>query len=384
MTTHVFIVDWRTFKLHLEYLFAGTGAKETEIDFNNSGESMLHSTTERNSVGMLADASRVRPGDQIIFYLQQDAAEEIYEGKFFGVFKAADESFLDPSGEFLSSELGKRLTFRTRIVPFDVYPKGVTEWEALDEIKAIKSPCQMLWSLIYRKLKGNRGNTMITMYESERLLSLIRNKNQRRALNDTAALSFDKAGENIVGFDGSPSKYTGRKENIDIFPRLQTKNVRGNKFEVHLQSYVMQHLGNHANPNLDAAVLEQGQIEWLGNEVSCGVGMQRIDVVVSVKHSSHRSVLPIELKCDAAQEFNLQQIQRYVDWIRQYYIPNQPSDIRPILLARQIENKTASAYQNLIAGFGHFNRQNKSDCAPLRYIEFTVGGVRVEFQQILY
>ena len=35
MTTHVFIVDAITFKVHLEYLFAGTGAKENHVDFNN-------------------------------------------------------------------------------------------------------------------------------------------------------------------------------------------------------------------------------------------------------------------------------------------------------------------------------------------------------------
>lgn len=36
VTTHVFIVDSTTFKLHLEYLFAGTGAKDYVVDFNNT------------------------------------------------------------------------------------------------------------------------------------------------------------------------------------------------------------------------------------------------------------------------------------------------------------------------------------------------------------
>jgi len=35
MTTHVFIVDYNTFKYHLEYLFVGTGAGDKIIDFNN-------------------------------------------------------------------------------------------------------------------------------------------------------------------------------------------------------------------------------------------------------------------------------------------------------------------------------------------------------------
>lgn len=34
-TTHVFIVDTTTFKIHLEYLFAGTGAGDKYIDFND-------------------------------------------------------------------------------------------------------------------------------------------------------------------------------------------------------------------------------------------------------------------------------------------------------------------------------------------------------------
>lgn len=69
MTTHVFIVDSITFRFHLEYLFAGTGAKEHFIDFNNSQCTKLHHTTENMLVNMIADAGRVRSGDQIIFYL---------------------------------------------------------------------------------------------------------------------------------------------------------------------------------------------------------------------------------------------------------------------------------------------------------------------------
>ena len=75
MTTHVFIVDSTTFKLHLEYLFAGTGARDNEIDFNNNPNTSLHATTENMLIGMIADGSRVRQGDQIVFYLQQEFSE---------------------------------------------------------------------------------------------------------------------------------------------------------------------------------------------------------------------------------------------------------------------------------------------------------------------
>ena len=165
-TTHVFIVDITTFKLHLEYLFVGTGASDHRFNIDN------HPSRERNLIGMSADANRVRKGDFVIFYLQQNFNQSVYEGKFYGIFQIKEnESFLDDNDgeQFLKEDLKKSLIFRTLIEPFKIYPQGVSEWSTLDEIKNIQSPNQMLWSLIYRKLKGNRGNTMITEYESERL-----------------------------------------------------------------------------------------------------------------------------------------------------------------------------------------------------------------------
>ena len=104
MTTHVFIVDSTTFKLHLEYLFAGTGAKKSNgknnegyhVDFNANSNTILNHQTENMLAGMIADGSRIRSGDQIIFYLQQNFSTKIFEGKFYGIFKAKkDWSFLD-------------------------------------------------------------------------------------------------------------------------------------------------------------------------------------------------------------------------------------------------------------------------------------------------
>jgi hypothetical protein len=63
MTTHVFIVGATTFKLHLEYFFAGTGAKDAKIDFNNNLNTSLHAATENMLIGMISDGSRVRRGD---------------------------------------------------------------------------------------------------------------------------------------------------------------------------------------------------------------------------------------------------------------------------------------------------------------------------------
>lgn len=389
MTTHVFIVDSTTFKLHLEYLFAGTGARDYKIDFNAQPDTNLHHSIENMLMGMIADASRIRKGDQIIFYLQMDYKAKIYDGKFFGIFKAKNDwSFLDDNDEnqYLASELNKSLTFRTLIEPVKVYADGVTEWEALDEIKNIQSPNQMLWSLIYRKLKANRGNTMITIYESERLCQLIRDKNSRNELNiEDKKLSFDKESQKIITVKGSHNEYQGRVSDIDVLPRLLSKFSSGKSFEPHLQAYIVKNIGRGINTSLDNCILDQDvEFEWLGNEVSCGVGMQRIDVMLSKEINNQRVLIPIELKAVEADVINTKQIQRYIDWIEQYYTPNRQSDIQPILISKAIENKNTPKYKEILNTFKDFNIKNNNRCYNLKYIEYHIENNDLVFKVIDY
>ncbi len=384
MTTHVFIVDTNTFKYHLEYLFAGTGAKDNYIDFNNNPNTSLNHATENNLVGMIADSQRIRKGDFIIFYLQQNYSEKVWEGKFYGIFKAKEDlSFLDNNdpNQFLKQELIKSLTFRTLLEPFEIYAKGVTEWEALDEIKHIQSPNQMLWSLIYRKLKGNRGNTMITIYESERLFKLLRDKNNRQTLSGYK-FTFNVQTQEIKQ-DNTTHNYTGRKEKINILPRLIKKYIDNKAFETHLQAYVVQNIGRGTNKSLDNSLLNGLSFEWLGNEVSCGVGMQRIDVMLSLIKGNIKIVLPIELKSIEASTDNIIQIQRYVNWLEQYYIPNRISDIQPVLISKKISNKTSENYRRIIESFKQFNKNNNR-CMPIKYIEYELEENNLKFQEIRY
>ena len=386
MTTHVLIVDETTFKLHLEYLFVGTGAKEARIDFNNSKSSGMHGTSENNLVAMIADGCRIRKGDGIIFYLQQNASQSIFEGKFYGIFKATQDGiFLDNNDnqQYLKTKLRKSLTFRALIEPHTVYPEGVSEWEALDEIKNTKTPQQMLWSLIYRKLKGNRGNTMLTIYEAERLAHLIRNKNNKQELDcQNKTISFDANSQRIVTSEEKPKVYDGRKEEINLLPRLISKYNTGHSFEPHLQSYLTKNLGKKTNTSLDGALLSGGEVEWLGNEVSCGVGMQRIDVMTSVVRGEQRTAIPVELKAVEADERNVIQLHRYVDWIEQYYIPNRPSDIQPVLIAKQSARIQGGAFQRFVRSVGRFNRANENRTYPLKYVEFSMRGEDLHFEEI--
>lgn len=387
MTTHVFIVDDTTFKYHLEYMFAGTGAEKKAVDFNNRRTTKLYAGRkfkgENNLVGMMADGCRVRKNDLIIFYLQ--AVSKKHDGLFFGIFQAVDDGiFLDNNDgkQFLEKELKKQLTFRLKIKPYEVYANGVTEWTALDEIRSICSPYQMLWSLIYRKLKGHRGNTMITLYEANRLIRLIRTENNNKQLSTTKVkgLTFD-AKKTCIMTTNKKNDYTGREEAINILPRLIEKNSKKEKYEVHLQMFITQNVGRGTNISLDNALGINGKkLEWIGNEVSCGVGMQRIDIMISVDESKTKKILmPIELKAEAAYDDNTRQLNRYLDWIEQYYIPNSTeSIIQPVLICKGGFSLSTSLKQN----FNKFNK--RKGILPLIYIEYSINGNDIVFNRVNY
>lgn len=380
--THVFIVNDNTFKYHLEYMFAGTGADDKKVDFNGKSISKLPHGTQRNLVGMMADGMRIRKGDYIIFYLQ---ATSEHEGKFYGVFEAIENGiFLDNNdkNQFLNKELMKSLTFRTLIKPIKgcVYACGVTEWEALDDISDIQSPQGMIWSLIYRKLKGNRGNTMITLYECSHLTDLIAKKNNRNPLiiKNNQGLTYNELTGNIE-ITNIKNVYTGRKEIINILPRLIDKYNKNQAYEVFLQMYITQNIGLGTNKSLDKAFdTKIKQIEWIGNEVSCGVGMQRIDILLSTKTANETIVSPIELKAVGASLNNIRQIKRYMDWFKLYYYPNIPSALQPVLLCKKCVPLTDDIKKAFI------DLKNEYKSFPLIYIEHYVNNNDIFFERIDY
>ncbi len=381
MTTHVFIVNEQTFKVHLEYMFVGTGARDKEnqdkdIDFNGVTDTNLTPHTENGLISMMSDFSRVRIGDYVLFYVQASGKKE---GKFYGIYQINSTPFLEHSGDnqYLRTPLGKNLTFRALIKPYKVYGEGVTEWEALDDIKGIGAPNQMLWSLIYRKLRANRGNTMITIYEAERLFNLIRVKNNNKEI---VANSYAYKNDRVRGYKKPAKRYRGsRSETFNIIPRLISKKRKKQAYESHLQMFITQHIGSHQS--LDAALNVEAQtLEWLGNEVSCGVGMQRIDVMFSkINDDINREIVPLELKAVPASLDNVRQISRYIDWIEQYYVSNRPSTIRPVLIcpASNISNEIKRSFRR-------FNAQYNGRCLPLEYIEFTDNGSDLIFKNISY
>lgn len=339
MNIHVFVVNQITFKQHLEYMFAGTGAKIRMSLFLEKSDIKFQPTTERNLVGMIADISRVRPDDKIIFYLQATVNNP---GMFFGIFKAKSAAFFDENDNknYLSDELGKGLSYRIEIEADTVYSYGITEHEYLDDLTGKEAPYELCWSLIYRKLKGNRGCTMITPYEFEDLLCKIKKKNQDNQLKG-AGFTFDEGEVRIITAKGT-KQYNGRRKSLDIKPRLLYKAGKKNAFETHLQAYVMQ---KYDDGILKKLLLPLGNgSAWVGNEVACGVGMQKIDTLIIEQNDEEIHVKVVELKDEEPYEYILShQLRWYLQWVSQYIVPNllkykKPVVIHPCILARKTDN----------------------------------------------
>lgn len=380
MNYHVFIVDEITFKYHLEYGFAGTGAGDKQSPFLlNALSNNIHSTTERNLVGMIADVYRIRIGDKIVFYLQSRNGRE---GMFFGVYRATSTAFFDEndSNNYLVNYTRKGLSYRILIEADKIYQYGITEHEYLDSLNGINHPYQMCWSLIYRKLKGNRGCTMITDYEFNDLYTKLKNKNSNQAIN-SLFVTYDDSNNCVVS--SQQNNYIGPLLQMDIAPRLTYKANRGNAFEVHLQAYIMQNFDNMILGNLyDFIGINNMHNCWIGNEVSCGVGMQRIDVMTIQQNDTDVYIKIIELKCcQPYPEIITNQIPWYIKWVSEYVAPNYISlgksvHILPCIVALQTTN---NSFLNALNASAPYTVNPHLDIDAIQFIPFTIKNTQILF-----
>jgi len=137
MNYHLFIVDEISLKYHLEYSFVGIGKNNTNFD-----------------IELWKDIARLKQEDKIVFYVQNLK-------KFYGFFEVGSLPFFDPNHylqpntmPFLGTNQIK-LQYRALIRPYQVFQYGIDEFELIDILP--QSSRDVLWSILYRKLKGNRG-----------------------------------------------------------------------------------------------------------------------------------------------------------------------------------------------------------------------------------
>jgi hypothetical protein len=357
MKTHVFIVNDDTFPIHLKYLFAGTGAKDKDTD-----------------ISLLADIKRVRPGDFVIFYIE---ATTKVKGGFYGIFKIANQSplvFHTPGQQGYEPNLNKKLIYRTLIEPYEVYSEGVPEWEALDKLPLYATDIQ--WSLIYRKLKGKRGCTPLLPWEADRLINLIRNKNAGKPIvtantteQFTGSFDWDKTSRKIITTQNqNPQNYIyPRTFNFKVLEEICKLQKRKRAYEILLQLYFTENIG--FNNMLDPIV--GNNVIWFGNEVACGVGMQKIDILTICQNGSRKEYRIIELKDEPIQPEVVDQIEYYVNWASQdsgRHLDGAFSwNIQPVIVAPPHNPRN---WKDVVNAFKNYNRKKFS--LPIMYFEFKI------------
>ena len=385
MKTHVFIVNESSFPIHLQYLFAGTGAADAD-----------------DHIGLLSDIKRVRVGDRVIFYLETKESSGI-DGGFFGAFKIADlnpiviQDSANPT--YLEQQLGKKLIYRVRLEPADVYSRGVVEYQALDNLPVYAK--EILWSLIYRKLKGQRGCTPLTIEESNRLMDMIQraNNNQPSRYANTDGFTYNAASQQIEIVPNGRRQYAGViNPATPLIPQILQLADVGRAFEVNLQAYFTENAGLGVNQSLDAITGSANQMIWLGNEVKCGVGMRSIDVfsVLNLPRDIRQHRI-IELKDEQVSPTIGRQLFKYVNWTNQYIDGAINANIQPIIVAREIPNignnrlkrkkleaggQPTSFWQEIRDAFNAFNVRNLA--MPILYYEYSFHNGNIVFTQVQY
>jgi len=385
MKTHVFIVDEASFPVHLQYLFAGTGAADND-----------------EHIGLLSDIKRVRIGDRVIFYLETRRSSRI-DGGFFGAFEIASLTPIvihdSNNPTYLERQLGKKLIYRVRLEPAEVYSRGIEEYKALDNLPVYAK--EILWSLIYRKLKGQRGCTPLTIEESNRLIDMIQrvNDNQRLHYTNTDGFTYNATTQQIEIVPNGRNHYAGViNPTAPLLPPIMRLINTNRAFEVNLQAYCTENAGLGVNPTLDAITGPANQIIWLGNEVKCGVGMRSIDVfsIVNLPRDI-RQYRIIELKDEQVSPYITRQLFKYVNWTSQYISGAINANIQPVVVAREIPNtgnnrlkrkkldlngKSTVFWQGIRDAFNEFNARNLA--MPILYYEYRFDNGNIVFNNIDY
>jgi hypothetical protein len=324
LRAHVFIVNEITLPTHLEYMFVGTTAG-----------------TKDSNISLLADMYRVKAGDLVFFYIE---ATNYQKGRFFGVFKVRDDVTYHLAGEdAYNPNLPVKLVYRRRVQPYKVYPKGVLEWIALDKLPTYSK--ELLWSLIYRKMKAKRGNTMLLPWETERLVNLIEDANDGVNL-ESEDFTYNRNCAEIE--EGNNTREHNIGNEVDLPIDVAKKN------ETSLQAALLKKLNVNNNdflPNIFGR-----NIVWLGNEVFAGSGMQKIDIL-TIEQKDQASYLYriIELKhpkSAANLNFAPSQLEYYVKWAQEdcggHIIGGRKFNIKPILL--NFSASFSSTAQDVIDG----------------------------------
>lgn len=323
---------------------------------------------------------------------------------FYGIFRIAKDAFVISDSSYLLESLNKKLIYRIFIEYDEVYPKHVTEWEALEKLPVYAQ--DIIWSLIYRKLKGERGCTPITIDETNRLFNMIREQNLEKflTLSSTDILTWDRESKEIKVHYGEIVKYQSNTASAslniknEIIKRatvgITLKDIssqikrefrfpRNSKHESFLQAYFTEYIG--IDPRLDPMTGNRDELIWVGNEVACGVGMQKIDILtITSDVRENKEYRIVELKVVEVSPTITYKLERYVNWTNSYIKEAINSNIQPIVVAPLLvkEGKSLRNWDEVRKAFSEFN--SKHIAKEIKYFEFDIKKNDVLFYEVAY
>lgn len=314
MATHIFTVNEKTFKVHLNYMFAGTGKDGAE-----------HQT------GALADISGIRIGDFVCFYVMNKG--------FYGFFKIKSNPFYEKfKNQYLNDLLGKNLTYRVLIEPYKVFEDFKSEWDVMENPVYIKdrSIYNMQWSWIFKKLNANRGCLSIDETESSLLFEIIGDGN--KILKKTNSYDYLNAkiieSEINLKYDGNTEVVLRESRKINIEEDLKILfTSESNKNQI---------LNEVLKPDI------YGKVNFISNEVLCSFSERRLDLVLGTEN---KFCFLIELKNEFKFDHRIyNQLKEYSRWVSSYRINYEK--IVPILIikeARNISTRKNSKYYKYLS-----------------------------------
>ena len=328
MNYHLFIVDKISLKYHLEYMFVGTGKSNTNFD-----------------IELWKDIVRLKIGDKIVFYVQSLK-------KFYGFFEVISAPFFDinhylqPNPMPFLGENQIRLQYRALIRPFQVFQNGIDEFDLVDILPQTSK--DVLWSVLYRKLKGARGCSPLFENEFNTIFQKISHINNYQPLTSNS-------------FTFSNNQIQATNQNF-IYLRNQTISninqiiLNGTYKESHLHALLIEFLNR------------QSYTKWLGNEVYSGAGMQAMDILTI----TNQNIFNIyEIKKDEIPKNITLQIKKYIDWLQHRFQCFNSNAYQPIVIGAMIDrNHSLRKLQYRVDEFINFN--NLTISLPIIYIEYIV------------
>lgn len=301
MATHILTVNEDTFKVHLQYMFIGTGK-------NNSA----------HQNGALADILSIREGDNIIFYVMNVG--------FFGIFKAMGNVFYEShTNQYLNTELNnKTLTYRMKIEPLEVYSNYISEWDMMENPENIrdKSIYNMQWNWIFKKLNANRGCLSIDECEFNLFKNILIQNNTK--VNNVLNYIYDN--QSICELNNNTIFYGG---NTSILLRTEANLIKIN-IEEDLRILFCAKANNNSILNQVLQPTLNGNVTFLSNEAICSFSERKIDLLLG---TDTNKCLLIELKNNFIFNDSIyNQLKEYSRWISSY--KKQYSEIMPILILK--------------------------------------------------